>query len=226
MSRFASCTLFLCIPCSITLCVHKLRASVFRRPVARPKVSLRALERTRAFGEGAERGDTHAAREGGVSFAREGEKRRGAHCPEMKKVLSTVEERVDQRKTREEGRVSQLTAGVDGSRGSARIGGEGSVEGIRSGDLSSRSLDGKVGAGGPSRSDQLSFGGARGREGAYTLISDLTSPETRRFHASLHSWMISKAYLRFLASPEKANWFSGCVRRAFRSQQLHGRVGR
>lgn len=34
-------------------------------------------------------------------------------------------------------------------------------------------------------------------------------PAMRRFHASLHSWTMSVAYLRFLASPEKAKVFSG-----------------
>lgn len=36
-----------------------------------------------------------------------------------------------------------------------------------------------------------------------------TSPVMRRRHASWHSWIISVAYFLFLASPEKANAFSG-----------------
>lgn len=116
---------------------------------------------------------------------------------------------------------SELTGGVNGSRRAPRVNGESGVGSIGGGDLSSRALDGDVVAAGGGESQLESTRAERG--GTHREMSDLTWPAMRRFHASLHSWMISVAYLRFLASPENANWFSGfpsgiCARRNRASQ--------
>lgn len=101
-----------------------------------------------------------------------------------------------------------VDGGVDGSGSGPRVGGESSVR--------------SVGGGAVTRSggvdvvaviDLVSFDFEDEMEGkrrwTYREMSDLMEPAMRRFHASLHSWTISMAYFWFLASPEKANEFSG-----------------
>lgn len=55
-----------------------------------------------------------------------------------------------------------------------------------------------------SRSEIQAFGGTH-----IEISPGGVSPLMRRRQASWVSWIISIAYFLFLASPEKANWFSG-----------------
>ena len=99
----------------------------------------------------------------------------------------------------------ERTRRVDGCGREVRGWREGKVFGVVSGGESRRFGVGKVAAGtGMSKYEIKSF-----RKTYMEISPGAVSPLMRRRQASLVSWMISIAYFLFLASPEKANWFSG-----------------
>lgn len=100
------------------------------------------------------------------------------------------------------------TRWVDGCGREVRSGRDGNVGGVIPGGISRRVGVGNIAAeSGMSRFEIWAFGGGGGTYVEISLAG--VSPLMRRRQASWVSWMISMAYFLFLASPEKANWFSG-----------------
>ena len=102
-------------------------------------------------------------------------------------------------------RVKERTRWVDGCGREVGSGGDGSV-----GRIMPRSESRRVGVGNVAAESRMSMfefkvSGVTHRE----MSPGVVSPLMRRRQASWVSWMISMAYFLFLASPEKANWFSG-----------------
>ena len=97
------------------------------------------------------------------------------------------------------------TGRIDWCRREVGGGRDGSIGGI-----TPRGVSGRLGVGKVAAKSRMSGFEIQAFGGTHIEMSPGgVSPLMRRRQASWVSWIISIAYFLFLASPEKANWFSG-----------------